>query len=146
MKLNINSMTRGALFVLALLLCNFTFAQRTITGTVTDAETGESLIGANILVVGSSTGTITNFDGTYSLNVSNDAKELEFSYTGYSSQRVEIGSQTTIDVSLSAGQQLDEVVVVGYGSQKEKEMFHKLLKRLEQKLKIYLELQLMFLP
>lgn len=122
MKLNINSMTRGALFVLALLLCNFTFAQRTITGTVTDAETGESLIGANILVVGSSTGTITDFDGTYSLNVSNDAKELEFSYTGYSSQRVEIGSQTTIDVSLSAGQQLDEVVVVGYGSQKEKEI------------------------
>ena len=81
MKLNINSMTRGGLLVLALLLCNFTFAQRTITGTVTDAETGEPLIGANILVVGSSTGTITDFDGAYSLNVSENAKELEFSYT-----------------------------------------------------------------
>ena len=122
MKLNINSMARSVLFVLAMLLCNFTFAQRTITGTVTDAETGEPLIGANILVVGSSTGTITDFDGTYSLNVSDDAKELEFSYTGYGSQRVEIGNQTTIDMSLSAGQELEEVVVVGYGTTTKKEV------------------------
>lgn len=122
MKLNFNSMTRGVVLVLALFLCNFTFAQRTITGTVTDAETGETLIGANVLVVGTSTGTITDFDGTYSLNVSEDATTLEFSYTGYGSERIEIGSQTVIDIAMSAGQQLEEVVVVGYGSQKEKEI------------------------
>ncbi|MCB0635624.1 MAG: carboxypeptidase-like regulatory domain-containing protein, partial [Lewinella sp.] len=63
----------------------FLLAQRTISGTVTDAETGETLIGANILVVGTSTGTITDFDGTYSLMVPEGATQLQFSYTGYSS-------------------------------------------------------------
>lgn len=122
MKLNINSMTRGGLLVLALLFFNFAYAQRTITGTVTDAETGETLIGANILVVGTSSGTITDFDGNYSLNISADATALDISYTGYTSTRVEIGNQSVINVQLSAGQQLDEVVVVGYGSQREKEI------------------------
>lgn len=122
MKLNINSMTRGGLLVLALLFFNFAYAQRTITGTVTDAETGETLIGANILVVGTSSGTITDFDGNYSLNISANATALDISYTGYTSTRVEIGNQSVINVQLSAGQQLDEVVVVGYGSQREKEI------------------------
>ncbi|MCB0636833.1 MAG: TonB-dependent receptor plug domain-containing protein, partial [Lewinella sp.] len=114
-------MSRWLLALLAVVFCNFAMAQ-TITGTVTDAETGESLIGANILVVGTSTGTITDFDGTYSLNVPAGATQLEFSYTGYSSQVIDIAGRSTIDVMMSAGELLDEVVVVGYGSQKEKEI------------------------
>ncbi|MCO6480865.1 MAG: SusC/RagA family TonB-linked outer membrane protein [Phaeodactylibacter sp.] len=122
MKLKVDYVTKLLLLLAVLTLSNFAYAQRTITGTVTDAESGEPLIGANILVVGTSTGTITDFDGKYSLNAPEGATTLEFSYTGYAAQRVEIGSQTTIDVALSAGEVLDEVVVVGYGSQKEKEI------------------------
>ncbi len=96
--------------------------QRTITGAVTDAETGEPLIGANVLIVGTSSGTVTGFNGDYELEVSQEAKQLEFSYTGYTPKVVDIGSQTVIDVQLTAGQILDEVVVVGYGTQKKKDV------------------------
>lgn len=97
-------------------------AQRTITGAVTDAETGEPLIGANVLIQGVSSGTVTDFDGKYDLKVPEEAKKLEFSYTGYTPKVVEIGNQSAIDVQLAAGQVLDEVVVVGYGTQKKKDV------------------------
>ena len=114
--------TFGLLLLLSFWAATPAFAQRTISGSVTDAENGEPLIGANILVVGTSIGTITDFDGNYSLDVSAEATALDFSYTGYTGQRVEIGSQTVIDVELSAGQLLDEVVVVGYGTVKKKDL------------------------
>lgn len=122
MKLRVNYFSRGLLLVAGLLLCSWGMAQRTIKGTVTDAATKEPLIGANILVIGTSVGTITEVDGTYSVNVPAGATELEFSYTGYASQRVTIGTSNTIDVALSAGRLLDEVVVVGYGTQRNKEV------------------------
>lgn len=96
--------------------------QRTITGTVTDAETGEPLIGANVLIVGTSSGTVTDFDGNYELGISAETKQLEFSYTGYTPKAVDVGNQSVIDVQLAAGQVLDEVVVVGYGTQKKKDV------------------------
>ena len=107
MKLKVNNFSRGFLLLLALGLCNFAIAQRTITGTVTDSETGEPLIGANILIVGSSTGTVTDFDGTFSLDVPEGASELEVSYTGYGSRRVAIGTQNTVNVQLSPGELLE---------------------------------------
>jgi TonB-dependent SusC/RagA subfamily outer membrane receptor len=122
MKLKVDYLTRWLLFVAALALSNFTFAQRTITGTVTDASIGEPLIGANVLVEGTSTGTVTDFDGNYTLEVPDGATALVFSYTGYTEKRVEIGASDVIDVTLEAGELLDEVVVVGYGTQKEKEI------------------------
>ncbi|MCB9266959.1 MAG: SusC/RagA family TonB-linked outer membrane protein [Lewinellaceae bacterium] len=122
MKLKVDYVTKLLLLLAVLALSNFAYAQRTITGTVTDAENGEPLIGANILVVGTSTGTITDFDGKYQVNVPEGATTLEFSYTGYAAQRVEIGGQTTIDVSLSAGEVLEEVVVVGYGTVKKSDL------------------------
>jgi len=125
MKLNVNSMARGLLFVIALLgLCNFTYAQetRTITGSVTDAKSGEPLIGANVLIFSTNTGTVTDFDGNYELNVPADAEILVFSYTGYATKEVPIDGRTTIDVQMSVGEVLDEVVVVGYGTQKTKEV------------------------
>ncbi len=122
MKLKVDFVTKFVLLLAVLALSNFAYAQREVTGTVTDAESGEPLIGANILVIGTSTGTITDFDGNYSINVPAGATTLEFSYTGFSSQRVEIGNQSVINVSLSAGQVLDEVVVVGYGTVKKSDL------------------------
>lgn len=110
MKLKVDFVTKFVLLLAVLALSNFAYAQRDITGTVTDAESGDPLIGANILVIGTSTGTITDFDGNYSIKVPAGSTTLEFSYTGYASQRVEIGNQSVINVSLSAGEVLEEVV------------------------------------
>ncbi|MBK9737253.1 MAG: SusC/RagA family TonB-linked outer membrane protein [Saprospiraceae bacterium] len=96
-------------------------AQKTVSGTVTDAANNEALIGANVLVKGSGSGTITDIDGTYSLKVS-DGDVLEFSYTGYDPQDVVVGASNTINVSLGAGKLLDEVVVVGYGTQSRRDI------------------------
>ncbi|NNF32882.1 MAG: SusC/RagA family TonB-linked outer membrane protein [Saprospiraceae bacterium] len=108
--------------VLALLVAVSGFGQRTITGTITDAETGETLIGANVLVVGFDVGTITDIDGNYSLSVPEGATSLQFSYTGYTSQTVTIGASDVIDIVLSAGELLEEIVVTGYGTQTKKEV------------------------
>ena len=93
-------------------------AQQTVTGTVTDGELGEPLIGATVLVVGESTGTVTEYDGTYAIEVVAPA-ELRFSYVGYAPQTLAVNPTTrTLDVTLAEGELLDEVVVVGYGSQR----------------------------
>ncbi|MCR9290814.1 MAG: TonB-dependent receptor [Bacteroidetes bacterium] len=92
-------------------------AQIEINGTVTDVDTGEKLIGVNILIVGSTIGTITDLDGKYSIIADEESTSLQFSYTGYTSQTIEIGDEKVIDVALSSGKLLDEVVIVGYGKQ-----------------------------
>jgi len=123
MKLKFDFLSRSLLtLALAVAVSSFAFAQRTISGTITDAETGETLISATVIQVGTSIGTITDFDGNYSLEVSNDATQLEVSYTGYATQTVDIGNMNIVNISLSAGALLDEIVVTGYGTQKEKEI------------------------
>ena len=123
MKLKVDFLSRGLLtLILAIAISSFTFAQRTITGTITDAENGEALISATVVEVGTSNGTITDFDGNYSLAVSSDATQLEISYTGYGTQTVNIGNLSVVDATLAAGTILDEIVVTGYGTQKEKEI------------------------
>ena len=92
--------------------------QRSISGVVTDAETAEPLIGVNILVVGTSTGTTTDFDGKYELNLPSDATEIQFSYTGYQPIQLTVGVSNQLDVQMTSGQLLDEVVVIGYGTVK----------------------------
>jgi TonB-linked SusC/RagA family outer membrane protein len=89
-----------------------------ISGTVTDFDTGNKLIGVNVTVKGTDQGTITNIDGEYSISASaNDI--LAFSYIGYESKDLEVDGRTTIDVKLKEDiHNLDEVVVVGYGTQK----------------------------
>ncbi len=82
-------------------------------------ENGEPLPGVNISVEGTTTGVTTDVDGNYSITVPRDGKALIFSYVGYVSQRIEYTDQTSIDVELSPEvKKLDEVVVVGYGTQK----------------------------
>lgn len=101
-----------------LLASSFIFGQRQITGVVTDAENGETLIGVNILVSGTSSGTITDFDGTYSVTLPEGATQLEFSYTGYTTQILAVGVANVLDVKLVPGTALEEVVVIGYGTVK----------------------------
>ena len=96
-----------------------TMAQRTVTGTVTD-DGGESLIGASVLVKGSTTGTVTDIDGSYSLDVPDGEQTLIFSYTGYATQEVVTGASSVLDIVLSEGLELTEVVVTGLGIKKEK--------------------------
>lgn len=116
-------LVRGLLSVFALMLLALPgIAQElTVSGIITDAETGETLIGANVLIKGTATGTITDFDGSYKLAIPSEVKDpvLAFSYTGYSSQEIIIAGRSTVDVKLVVNaQQLGEVVVVGYGTQK----------------------------
>ncbi len=98
------------------------YSQRNVSGTIIDSETNEPLIGANVLVNGTTSGTITDIDGNFSLNVPAGADELVISYAGFTTQTVAIGNESVLNIGLSAGQLLDEIVVVGYGSQNEKEI------------------------
>jgi len=95
-------------------------AQRTVSGVITDTD-GEALIGANVLEKGTSNGTISDIDGSYSLSVA-DGAILVFSYTGFTDQEMVVAGQSTINISLQAGALLDEVVVTGYGTQSSKEI------------------------
>lgn len=95
--------------------------QRTVTGTVMD-ESGEPLIGASVKVVGEPIGAATDLDGRYTLKVPAAAKQLTFSYVGYKNLTVHITSNV-IDVTLKPNNEvLDEVVVIGYGTQKKNDM------------------------
>ncbi|MBQ9411092.1 MAG: carboxypeptidase-like regulatory domain-containing protein, partial [Bacteroidales bacterium] len=97
-------------------------AQTTITGIVTDDQ-GEPLIGAGVVVEGTTTGTITGIDGDYMLTVPANAVNLVFSFIGLADQVVAINGQTEINVTLSADQTfLDEVVVVGYATVKRRDL------------------------
>ncbi|MDF1695796.1 MAG: TonB-dependent receptor [Saprospiraceae bacterium] len=88
-----------------------------ITGTVSD-ENGEPLIGVNVLIQGSSTGTITDIDGNFSIEA-NVGDILVISYIGYEDQLVTVGESSNLNISLSPdGKILDEIVVIGYGTQK----------------------------
>ncbi|APY08641.1 hypothetical protein BWZ20_10150 [Winogradskyella sp. J14-2] len=96
----------------ALLFCVVSFAQTTIKGKITD-ETGLPLPGANIVVVNTTTGTVSDFDGNYTLSVDqNPPFSIRVSYTGFEAQTIEITSNTqTVDVILKEGNSLDEVVI-----------------------------------
>lgn len=91
---------------------------RVITGTIVD-EKGETIIGANVMVKGTTNGTITDFDGKFTLNdVPKDAT-LIISFVGYKEQIVRVGTQSNLNITLKEDSELiDEVVVVGYASQK----------------------------
>jgi TonB-linked SusC/RagA family outer membrane protein len=88
-------------------------AQTTVSGTVND-EDGFPLVGATVFAKGTSTGTVTDLDGKYELNIPDGVEALVFSYTGYETQEVAINGQTTIDLVMTEGVSLDEIVVTGY--------------------------------
>lgn len=96
---------------------------KSIRGTVTDAKSGEPLIGVSVRAPKSNTGAVTNFEGKYVINVSAQDTELDFSFVGYAKNTVKIGNQTEVNVTLAEDvKNLNEVVVVGYGTQKKKDL------------------------
>ena len=103
---------------LLLFVCGFSYAQRTITGVVND-EKGEPMVGASILVKGTTTGTVTDIDGKYSLDVPAGASTLVFSFAGYQTQEVALGASNVLDVKLGEST-LQEVVVTAQGFVREK--------------------------
>lgn len=96
--------------------------QQTVTGTVIDAESKETLIGASVVnAADESSGTITDFDGTFTLNLPESASQIKVSYAGYTEVLVDI-TGAPLSIEMTAGQLIEEVVVVGYGTQKTKEV------------------------
>jgi TonB-dependent starch-binding outer membrane protein SusC len=95
----------------------------TVTGVVTDQSTGESLPGVSILVKGTLTGTVSDLNGRYSINVPDPSNMLVFSFIGYNTREIVVGNQRTINVSLTTAiAELDEVVVIGYGQARRRDI------------------------
>lgn len=128
----INGKRRLVCFRLLLVLC-FIFCglysanadvlqQKTIKGKVIGTD-GYAVIGANVYEKGTTNGVITDIDGNYAINVSSDHAVLTFSFIGYLSQDILVGNRTVLDVTLEEDlKKLDEVVVIGYGTQKRKDL------------------------
>lgn len=96
--------------------------QQTVTGAVTSSDNGETLPGVTVRVKGTDRGTVTNAEGVYSIQA-NAGDVLVFSFIGFTEQEVTVGSQATINVTMSNDSQvIDEVVVIGYGTQKRSEV------------------------
>jgi TonB-linked SusC/RagA family outer membrane protein len=106
------------LLVVFLLTAQMSFAQKTVTGVVSDSD-GLPLPGATIIVQGTTTGVTTDFDGNFSINVS-EGQSLEFSFVGYETAVVSVGAGNVINVTLSLGTQLEEVIVTSLGITREK--------------------------
>lgn len=106
-------------FTCFLLFCGgAALGQRQIVGKVTDADTGEGLIGASVIVPGSSVGTATDLDGNYRLSVPDGTAQLLVKYSGYADQLVALGAGNVLNVGLKSQAVLEEVVVIGYGQVK----------------------------
>ncbi|MFU8843430.1 MAG: SusC/RagA family TonB-linked outer membrane protein [Bacteroidales bacterium] len=105
-----------SLFMMGIVL--FSFGQeQTITGTVISSDTRETLPGTSVVAKGTTTGTVTDIDGKYSIPVPSNTTVLVFSFIGYLMQEVETGDRAVIDVVLVPDQvALDEIVVIGYGT------------------------------
>lgn len=97
--------------------------QASVTGTITDASTGEDLAGVSILLKGTTIGAISDAGGKFSINISDPNGILVFSFIGYKTQEIPIGGKTKIDVSLEVEVTgLEEVIVVGYGTQRKSDI------------------------
>lgn len=108
----------GLLFTL-LLLSSPAQAQRIVRGKITEAS-GAAIPGVSVLLKGTTAGTTSNIDGTYSINVQDEKATLVYSFIGYNSQEISVGNQSVIDVKLAeSAQQLGEVVVTALGIKKE---------------------------
>ena len=90
-----------------------------VKGTVIDEKTNSTLIGVSVIVEGTTVGTVTDMNGNFTINVPSESSILKFSYIGYTSQKVKLNGQSELKVTLSENlKNLDEVIVVGYGTQK----------------------------
>lgn len=119
LKCRLMKSSKSLLILMFFMLCALSAsAQKTVKGTVSDAA-GEPLIGVNVIVKGTTTGTVTDVDGNYNLQVPGNNAVLVFSYIGYKTVEVQVGNQTTINQALAEDlETLEDLVVVGYGTQK----------------------------
>jgi TonB-linked SusC/RagA family outer membrane protein len=108
------------MFLCILYFASYSNAQTSITGRVTDADSGDPLVGANMLVKGTTTGSITDFDGNYTLLVDQSDAIIVFKFIGYKQKEVElVEGQSVYDVQLEVeASDIDEVIVVGYDTRK----------------------------
>ena len=113
--MKLNSSVFRTMILSALLFVGMAAEARVISGVVKDA-TGETIISASVVVKGTSIGTVTDFDGNYSLDVPNDAKVLVFSYVGMKTQELNITGDVMNVVLSENSEVLEEVVVTGYGT------------------------------
>jgi len=105
------NMKKYAMLFCLLFISSAMFAQ--ITGKVVDADNGEPLIGASVVIAGTSTGTVTDLDGSFSINAK-AGDVLEISYTGYTAKNITVGAETNLSITLSQGVTIDEIIVTGY--------------------------------
>lgn len=125
------------LFAILLLLSpSQLFAQNSISGTVKDAETGESLTGANVIIKGTTTGSVTDLDGNFKILLPDNASEviLIVSYLGYAKKEVPVNGESVLNISLSQDiTQLGEVVVTAFGVEQEKKQINYSVQEVEAK-------------
>lgn len=123
--LNLNPMKKNLLMFLALFFALALRAQdRVVTGKLTSKEDGSALPGVNVIVKGTSSGTVTDADGSYKISVPSSGGTLVFSFIGLETQEVAIGEQAVIDVQLGADvKQLQEVVVTALGEKVDRDKF-----------------------
>lgn len=118
-----NSSMGLGMLILVLLLCNTEVLRaqsRTVSGQVTESSSGEPILGASILLKGTTRGTVTNLDGNYELDVPSDEAVLVFSYIGFQAQEITVGSQSIINVVMEySSEELNEVVVTALGVERE---------------------------
>jgi iron complex outermembrane receptor protein len=114
------------LFVVLGIFSQTTYAQSTsltVTGKLYDSKTNEPLIGGSVVIKGTSKGVSTDANGKYSISVPNNKAVLVFRYLGYNSSEMEVGAKNILDVALvSASSDLAQVVVMGYGTQKQRDV------------------------
>src|SRR5688500_10577403 len=112
-----------ALFTLLIGATAWSQTDRVVTGKVTSAADGTGLPGVNVLVEGTSKGTTTDANGSYSISLGATENVLVFSFIGYQAATVQVGDRTVADVAMAEDiTSLEEVVVVGYGTQREKDL------------------------
>ena len=136
--LSLNSgqgMLRRLVFTVVFAVCALgAFAQNKVTGTVVDAA-GEPVIGASVIVKGTSNGSVTDFEGNFTIDKVQSGSSLVVSYIGYRTQTVAVGNQSKVKITLEEDKQLlDEVVVVGYGVQRKSDVTGALTRVNEQQL------------
>jgi TonB-linked SusC/RagA family outer membrane protein len=116
------TLLKCCLLVLLSVVWGHSQAQTSVSGKVTD-PLGETLPGVNILIQGTTSGTVTDYEGNYKLTLGQDQNVLVFSSLGYQSQTIEVGNQSVIDITMIEDvEQLQEIVVVGYGTQEKKDV------------------------
>ena len=113
---------RASMALLLSVMCFMAYAQKTVTGTVKDA-TGEPMIGVSVIVDGTSIGGVTDFDGNFTIQKVPNNGVLKFSYVGFKDQKVSVAGKNSVSITLQEDAMgLDEVVVVGYGTMKKKDL------------------------